>query len=134
MTPSLPDIMIGHVASLSAPMPPEASGDYLVGRLGLVAMLSLLAAQEAERGIDARVWENAVIRGLLARADAPADCSPAADLTWSALDRENGALRRALIAVHAAAEMAGDAVLDREILRLYKEMADRRWLHLPPTP
>jgi hypothetical protein len=97
-------------------------------------MLSMLAAQEAERGIDARVWENAAIRGLLARAGAPADCPPAADFTWSVLDRENAALRRALISVHAAAEGAGNAPLDRQILTLYKEMADRRRLDLPPTP
>ncbi len=134
MTPSLPDIMLGQVAALSAPMPPEAAGDYLVGRLGLVAMLSILAAQEAERGIDSRVWENAAIRDLLARAAAPADCPAAADLTWSALDRENACLRRSLIDVHVAAEEAGDAVLDLEILHLYQEMAERRRLDLPPTP
>jgi len=133
MTPSLPDVMMGHVAALSAPMPPEASGDYLAGRLGLVAMMSILAAQEAERGIDTRVWENGAIRALLARAASPADCPPAADLTWSALDRENADLRRALIAVHIAVEEAGDAALDRDILQLYKEMADRRRLVLPPT-
>jgi hypothetical protein len=114
-------------------MPPEASGDYLVGRLGLVAMMSVLAAQEAERGIDTRVWENAAIRALLARAAGSADGSPAADLTWSALDRENAALRRALIDVHMAAEEAGDDALNLEILRLYKEMSERRRLELPPT-
>lgn len=134
MTPSLPDIMLGHVAALGAPMPPEASGDYLIGRLGLVAMMSILASQEAERGIDARVWENGAIRALLARAAAPTDCPPAADLTWSALDRENAALRLALIRVHVAAEEAGDVALDLEILRLYRAMAERRRLDLPPTP
>jgi len=133
MTPSLPDIMMGHVVALNAPMPPEAAGDYLVSRLGLLAMLSILAAQEAERGIDTRVWENGAIRALLARAASPADCSPAADLTWSALDRENAELRRALIAVHIAAEEAGDTALDRDILQLYKEMSDRRRLVLPPV-
>jgi hypothetical protein len=133
MTPSLPDIMLGHVAALSAPMP-EASGDYLVARLGLLAMMSLLASQEAERGIDARVWENRAIRDLLARAATPAVCPPSADLTWGALDRENAALRLALVSVHVAAEETGDAALDRDILRLYKEMADRRRLELPPTP
>ncbi len=133
MTPSLPDIMMGNVAALSAPMPPEASGDYLVGRLGLVAMMSLLAAQEAERGIDARVWENGAIRALLARTASSTDCKPAADLTWSALDRENAALRRALIAAHIAAEQDADAALDRDILQLYKEMSERRRLDLPPS-
>ena len=133
MTPSLPDIMMGQVAALSAPTPPEATGDYLVGRLGLLAMISLLAAQEAERGVDARVWENQAIRALLARADQPFDGPPAADLSWSALDRENAALRRALTVVHAAAEERRDAALDVEILKLYKEMAERRRLDLPPS-
>jgi len=133
MTPSLPDIMMGHVAALSAPMPPEASGDYLAARVGLVAMMSILAAQEAERGIDTRVWENGAIRALLARAAAFVDCPPAADLTWSALDRENAELRRALIAVHIAAEETGDVALDRDILQLYKSMSERRQLVLPPT-
>ena len=133
MTPSLPDIMLGHVAALSAPMPPEASGDYLAARVGLVAMMSILAAQEAERGIDTRVWENGAIRALLARAGSPTDCPPAADLTWSALDRENAELRRALIAVHIAAEETGDTALDRDILQLYKQMSDRRRLILPPV-
>ena len=132
MTPSLPDIMLGHVVALGTPMPPEASGDYLAGRFGLLAMLSILAAQEAERGIDARVWENQAIRAILARTGAAAR-EPAGDLAWSTLDRENAELRRALIALHVAAEEAGDSALDQEILQLYREMAARRRLDLPPT-
>jgi hypothetical protein len=131
MTPSLPDILMGHVAALGMPMPPEASGDYMAGRIGILAMLSILAAQEAERGIDARVWENAAIRGLVTGAGAHAAAS-ASDLSWSALDRENADLRRALIAVHTAAEEAGDLALDGDILRLYEEMAARRRLVLLP--
>jgi hypothetical protein len=130
MTPSLPDILMGHVAALSTPMPPEASGDYLAGRLGILAMLSLLAAQEAERGVAARVWENQAIRALLIRAGASAQ-EPGGDLAWSALDRENAELRRALITLHEAAEAAGDLALDREILELYAEMAAWRRLELP---
>jgi hypothetical protein len=133
MTPSLPDILMGNAVALGAPMPPEASGDYLVGRLGLVAMMSVLAAQEAERGIEARVWENGAIRDLLARAAAPPDYPAAIDLTWSALDRENAELRRSLITAHIAAENSGDVILDRDILQLYKEMSERRRLDLPPT-
>jgi hypothetical protein len=132
MTPSLPDLLMGHVAALSTPMPPEASGDYMAGRLGILAMISMLAAQEAERGPAVRVWENAAIRSLLARAGSAAPAS-AGDLSWSALDRENAQLRRALIALHVSAEESGDAALDREILEFYQEMADRRRLQLPPS-
>ena len=133
MTPSLPAIMMGQVVALSTPMPPEASGDYLVGRLGLLAMLSILAAQEAERGIDTRVWENQAIRAILDRAGAPATRAAAPDLTWTALDQENADLRRALISAHIAAEERGDAALDLEIRQFYHEMAERRRLDLP-TP
>jgi hypothetical protein len=133
MTPSLPDLLMGHMIALSTPMPPEATGDYLVGRLGLLAMISILAVQEAERGVDTRVWENKAIRSILQRAGAGAPCEPAEDLTWSALDRENAQLRRALIAAHTSAEDRGDTALGREILGLYHEMAGRRQLVLPPT-
>ncbi len=133
MTPSLPQILMGHVAALSSPPPPEAAGDYMAGRLGLIAMLSLLAAQEAERGLEARLWENGAIRALLEGAGEAAP-RPAADRTWSALDTENAALRRRLIACHEAAEARGDAELDRRILEFYAAMAKARSLFLPPTP
>ena len=58
MTPNLPEILMGQSLALTAPQPPEASGDYMAGRLGMIAMLAALAAQEAERGIAARLWEN----------------------------------------------------------------------------
>ena len=131
MTPSLPDILLGNVAAISAPMPPEASGDYMAGRMGLMAMLSILGAQEAERGVDTRVWENAALRDVLASAAASADIPQADDLSWGALDRENAALRRALIKAQVAAEDRGDAPFQMVFLKLFKEMADRRCLHLP---
>ena len=55
----------------------------------------------------------------------------AADLTWSSLDERNAQLRRLLIALHEAVEAAGDTSLDREILRLYRGMAQARRLDLP---
>ena len=94
MTPSLPDILLGNVAAISAPMPPEASGDYMAGRMGLMAMLSILGAQEAERGVDTRVWENAALRDVLASAAASADIPQADDLSWGALDRDITSIER----------------------------------------
>ncbi len=142
MTPTLTDVLTGQAVALAAPQPPEASGDYAVGRLGLVSLLALLAAQEAERGPAARVWENAALRSLLARASgaydgvlegalaAAAGRAPGG-FAWSALDADNAALRQALIALHEAVEASGDADLDREILDLYGAMADARRLDLP---
>lgn len=141
MTPALPDILMGHLVALNAPAPPEASGEYMAGRLGILAMLSALAAQEAERGIAARVWENGVIAALLAAAAGDYDQAlggrlanlaeeESADLSWSALDAVNARLRRALIALHEAVEARGDEALDRAILALYLRMAHERRLDL----
>ena len=68
MNPTLPEVLIGQAIALAAPQPPEASGAYMAARIGMVAMLATLAAQEAERGPAARVWENAALRALLGRA------------------------------------------------------------------
>ena len=129
MTPSLPDILTGQAVAVMTPLPPEAGGDYLAGRMGLVAMLAGLAAQEAERGTAARVWENGAIRALLARAGFP-QASVVDDLNWRALDTANAELRRALIRLHEAAEGGGDRTLQTEILELYRQMAHARRLVL----
>ena len=50
MTPSLPDILVGNFMCMADPGPPEQQGEFMAGKVGLVALLSLLAAQEAERG------------------------------------------------------------------------------------
>ncbi|MBV8593514.1 MAG: hypothetical protein JOZ27_04335 [Caulobacteraceae bacterium] len=131
MTPALPDILIGQVVALNAPLPPESAGDFMVARLGLVALLSTLAAQEAERGPAARVWENEAIAAVLARAGKEPAPAVADDLSWSGLDARNAELRGALIHVHERAERDGDAALDREILRLYAAMAKARRLEPP---
>jgi hypothetical protein len=129
MTPRLPDILVGQAVGLTTPLPPEAGPDYLAGRAGLLAMLASLAAQEAERGVAARVWENGAIAALLARHGAGAP-QARADLALTALDATNADLRRRLIALHEAAEGRGDKALQTEILALYVEMAAARRLTL----
>lgn len=142
MTPTLPEILMGQSLALTAPQPPEAAGDYMVGRIGMLAMLANLAAQEAERGIAARIWENRALRAVFAKAadtydDAPngafarAAAGTDEDYAWSALDRSNADLRRLLIRLHEAVEARGDALLDAEILALYQAMAHERRLELP---
>ena len=129
MTPRLPDILVGQAIGLTTPLRPEAGPDYLAGRAGIMAMLASLAAQEAERGVAVRVWENAAIAALLAKAGA-GEAEAAADLSLTALDAANADLRRRLIAAHAAAETRGDRALQTEILALYVEMAAARRLQL----
>ncbi len=141
MTPTLPNVLIGQAIALSSPQPPEAGGDYLVNRLGLVAMLATLAAQEAERGPAARIWENEAMRALFQKVAADYDDALDGGLTavlalpdaytWSGMDAVNAELRRALIDLHEAAEMRWDRALDAEILQLYQGMAQARRLDLP---
>ncbi len=142
MTPTLPELMIGLTINLSAPQPAEAQGDYMAGRLGLLAMISVLAAQEAERGVAVRVEENTAIRALFANAaeeaggHLTAKLSAAAsmtdsDFTLAALDGANADLRRLLIDLHTDVEARGNIARDREILELYAEMARCRRLDLP---
>lgn len=139
MTPSLPDILAGNLLCLADPGPPEQQGEFMAGKIGLVALLSLLAAQEAERGVAARVAENAAVRAMLdgAASDYGLEVSTlpsTEDLTLSALDRVNAALRTALISLHEAVEARGDMARHHAILRLYAKMAELRRLDLPPLP
>lgn len=121
---------------MMTPLPPEAGGDYLAGRMGILAMLAGLAAQEAERGPAARIWENEAIRAVLMRADGYdvqenwQNDDSGSDLGWRALDAANAGLRRALIALHEAAEARADNALQIEILELYRQMAAARRLQL----
>jgi hypothetical protein len=141
MTPALPDILRGNFMCLAIPAPEESQGEFMTGRVGVVALLSLLAAQEVERGTQARVWENGAISAVLAEAadrygvqyGEAADIT-ASDLSLEALDRANAALRRALIALHEAVEAAEDLGRHRAIVGLYGEMAKARSLELPPLP
>lgn len=138
MTPSLPDILVGNFMCMADPGPPEQQGEFMAGKVGLVALLSLLAAQEAERGVAARVEENALIRAMLQAAVADYGLAadwPATDaLTIAALDGVNAALRKALIGLHEAVEAREDWPRHHAILRLYVKMAALRRLELPPLP
>ncbi len=139
MTPSLPDVLVGNFLCMMDPGPPEQQGEFMAGKVAIVALLSLLAGQETERGAEVRVTENAAIRAALEEAagDYGLDLTalkPATELTFSALDRENAALRIALISLHEAVETRDDTARHHAILRLYVTMAELRRLDLPPLP
>lgn len=139
MTPSLPDVLVGNFLCMMDPGPPEQQGEFMAGKVAIVAILSLLAAQETERGVAARVAENIAIRAVLdeAAVDYGLDVAglPSTEgLTFSALDRVNAALRTALIGLHEAVETRSDTARHHAILRLYAKMAELRRLDLPPLP
>ena len=136
MTPTVSELLLGNFLCLMDPPPPESMGDFLTGRVAVTGMIAMLAAQEAERGAEARLWENAAIRELLRLGGVaiPAEAAVDRDFAICGLDRVNAVLRRALIALHIAAEERGDRALDHAILRFYVKSADMRRLDMPPLP
>lgn len=141
MTPTVPDLLLGNFLCLIDPPPPEAMGEFMVGRVAVIGMISLLAAQEAERGIEARLWENSAIRAVLSRSGIDygqrfRDASRKHDENFNlaALDAANAKLRRELIVLHEMAEDRDDTKLHKEIIALYVKMAQARRLDLPPLP
>jgi hypothetical protein len=141
VNPTTADVLTGATVTMMTPLPPEAGPEYAAARAGMAATLNMLAAQEANRAVPVRLAENALIRALLVRATgayggavsglAAAAGANDTDLAVSALDAANAELRRLLIALHEAVEAARDAALDREILVLYRDMAQGRRLDLP---
>lgn len=137
MTPTAAELLQGIAITVSMPCAPEEALLFAAGRLGIVALVSILVAQEAERGTAVRLAENAGLRALLAAAephyrllaDGPSDPGDG-DLTITALDAANAALRRRLIALHIAVEAAGDTPGDTAILKFYRHMAAARRLDL----
>ena len=141
MTPTVPELLMGNFLCLIDPPPPEAMGEFMQGKVAVTAMISLLAAQEAERGIEARLWENSAIRAVLSRSALDygerfkeASKGHDTDFNLMKLDAANAKLRGELIALHEMAENRGDTKLHKEIIALYVKMAEARRLDLPPLP
>jgi hypothetical protein len=149
MTPNAPELLIGNFMTLIEPPPPEAMGEFMAGKIGVIGMISLLLAQEMEKGCAVRVAENRAMRALFQ--DAADDgwavnlgdrlrslaSEEDLDLTLSALDRANAELRLALIDLQIAVEdTLGEAARAQEkrIVALLRESADARRLDLPPMP
>ena len=138
MTPTTSELLAGCAAALAAVPNAEDAGLFMATRLRTVATINVLVAQECATGSAVRVWENAALRSLLGEAAArygepyaEAGSIDDGDLSLTALDDANARLRRLLIRLHEAAEAASDHKLDRMILALYREMAQRRELKLP---
>ena len=140
MTPTVTDLLNGCIQTLATPPRPEDAGLFAGARIRLAAMMNRLIALECADGAAVRVWENTALRALIA-ATGPKHGVPASELdetsdgdySLGSLDTANAKLRRLLIRLHEAAELSGDTELDRQILKLYREIARRRELHLPPV-
>lgn len=134
MTPSVQQLLMGVMSTISTPLPPEAGPDYTASRNGMLGSLAMLCAQESDRAVAVRTAENGAIHALLtAAAGRYPDAAPAplsSELRVAALDAENADLRRKLIALHIAVEDAVDTARHHDILRLYQQMARGRRLAL----
>ena len=138
MTPTAQDLLNACIMTLATPPRPEDAGMFAAARLRLVALTNKLAALEAADAAAIRVRENAALRAIVGEAGPAhgiaADKLPGdGDYSIATLDTVNAALRRLLIRLHEAAEQAGDRALDRKMLKLYRDMAGWRELHLPPV-
>lgn len=124
----LADILIGAgligVGAGTAAAEHDAFGGSTVLCAGL---LSILAAQEADKAAAWRVADLEAMAALLGEA------APARQGGWtlSELDADWARLSDALIAAHAEAEASGDRVRDRAFLAFYRESAARRELVWP---
>ena len=140
MTPTATDLLTGCIKTLTAPLAAEDAGLFLTAKMRTVAMLNRLAALECAQGAAVRVAENAAIHALIAQAGAryaalaeAARATSDGDFSIETLDVANAILRRLLNDLHEAVENAGDRNLDRKILELYRDIAERRELPLPPV-
>ncbi len=149
MNPTVSELLIGNLVTLSEPPPPESAGDFMTGKVTVVALLSFLCAQEAENGAAVRTSENAHIRALFAEAAADgwapghtallAELAHGrdADLRLSALDQANAELRRALITLQTEVENDPSRTArprEARIMALLVEAARARALMLPGQP
>jgi len=146
MKPEADQVLNTSAFQLLTGVAPLLPAGYPQGTASLIAMLSMMAAQEYERGADIRAAENDDMRRLFAAlAPEVADDSlksrllAAAEakdtsLTISALDAANYDLRRLLIELQAHVEQQPGAQAreaERRIWAVLKAAADRRLVRLP---
>lgn len=149
MNPTLPEVLNGNLAALSEPADEDNAGDFTVGKLTVIGLLSFLCAQEAETGAAVRHAENEAMRALFADAArghwAPklsGDLQQLAatwdqDFTLSGLDKANAELRRSFIRLHQDVESDTTPTgVDRQrrCLELLLDHARARELKLPGQP
>jgi hypothetical protein len=128
MTPKVPEVLAEIAGLIGRSLAPGGDPAETGANLGLSAALLGLAAQRVDGLAQALVEENRAIRPILARGAELMGGEAAArwrdlsqgmdeDLRISALERANGELRGALLALHEAVEQAdGDAARDLERL------------------
>jgi hypothetical protein len=124
------EMLVGGAQALMLPAQAESTGDYTAGMVGVVAILCVLAAQEAESAACRQSVQNREMRALLGEVPG----GPDEDLRLSALEAEGDRLRGVLMARHVSAEDCGDRALEASILALLYRHAEARRLVIPIQP
>ena len=140
MTPTVVELLNSCIITLVTPQQPEDAASFAAASVRLAAMVNKLAILECADAASVRIWENAVLRSLISEVGPRYGVQPDesehtadGDFSLGRLDAANARLRLLLVDLHEAVELAQDAGLDRRILSLYREVARRRELQLPPT-
>jgi len=146
MKPEADQLLNMSAMQLLTQILPQLPAGYAQGTASLLAVLSMMAAQEYERGAEIRASENGDMRALF-RELAPmvddvvlkqklsdAGERKGASLAISALDAANYELRRLLIELQTNIEnLAGPDAreAERRIWSVLKASAERRLVRLP---
>jgi hypothetical protein len=147
MKPDVPKLLEILSARFMFDVAPNVQPSYRQSSVSITGILLTMVREETERAAARRVEENAVLRGLFAKAagqvadtalrrkleEAAASRDPG--LLLSQLESANAALRALLIELHAHVEeqSAGWArALDAEIWRELAASTERRRLSLAP--
>ena len=127
MTPEVPAVLAELSGLLMKNAQPGVPDAERASDLGLSAMLLMVTAEIWDRQAAILVEENRAIRALLSQAgDDP-------DLRLTVLQTENNRLRTALVELHAAAEVAGDAAKQAAIWAELVASTERRKLASAPV-
>lgn len=146
MKPEADQVLNMSAMQLLTQVLPQVPAGYAQGTTSLLAVLSMMAAQEYERGADIRAAENADMRRLfvefapliynesLNRKLKDAAATRDSSMAISALDAANYELRRLLIELQAQIEaLPGVEAREAEprIWAVLKASAERRLVRLP---
>lgn len=144
MKPEADQVLTTSAFQLLMNVAPLLPSGYPQGTASLIAMLSMMAAQEYERGAEIRAVENKDMRRLFGELEpSVADDALKArllvaaetkdtSLAISALDAANYVLRRLLIELQAHMEQQpGARDAERRIWAVLKAAAERRLVRLP---
>lgn len=142
MSPEVDQILLLSSSQVTGTLVPLLPAGYAQGQASLLSFMMIMCAQEYERGADMRASENSDMRELFtALAPAVADKGLRAQLAAaaakrdeslaiSALNANNAALRRLLIALQTHLEQQDNRAAELRIWELLKRSAARRLIKL----